>query len=614
MNRTLKPVMLWAFGGALRQVIFAIAVLFCTSTDVICAREVNEAVLEMQRERIEVIRRISERTVAVFGLDDAAGGGSAVVISSDGYALTNFHVTKPVGTHLKCGMNDGQFYDAVIVGMDPTGDVALIKLLGRDDFPYAEMGNSDLVQAGDWCIVSGNPFLLATDFHPTVTYGIVSGVHRYQYPAGTLLEYADCIQTDASINPGNSGGPLWNAAGQLIGINGRGSFEKRGRVNVGVGYAISINQIKNFMGYLRSGRIVDHATLGATVATDDRGRVVVTEILRGSDAYRRGLRYGDEIIAFAGRSVSSANGFKNILGTIPKGWRVPITYVREGEQVETLVRLPGVHRSEELLAKLQLGGIAPPAPNEPKKQERDRQGGPKEPGSLPEVPPAVVKGKNAATLDPKIQNVFQEKRGYANYHFNKIKQESIWQRTAWKATGKQRAWKLIGELHGKPFEVVLGDRLAAGRIQGVFQEIDFDNDLVDQRSPRGTGGLLLALHQWRRFLVNGIDQFGDVFYQGVAPRYEFGQPDPKHEDVLVGTFDVMETRFYFEQETGVLNAMEVSPDVDEDPCELHFRSKDNRPRTGTAPPADLIEVVFGDSVYGTIELKEIAFVDVEVQP
>ena len=106
----------------------------------------------------------------------------------------------------------------------------------------------------------GNPFLLATDFTPTVTFGLVSGVHRYQYPAGTLLEYTDCIQIDTSINPGNSGGPLFNMKGELIGINGRGSFEKRGRVNSGVGYAISINQIKNFLGHLHAGLDTDHAT------------------------------------------------------------------------------------------------------------------------------------------------------------------------------------------------------------------------------------------------------------------------------------------------------------------------------------------------------------------
>ena len=214
----------------------------------------------------------------------------------------------------------------MLVGLDPGGDVALIKLLGDDEFPAAEMGDSDTVRAGDWAYVVGNPFLLADDFKPTVTYGIISGVHRYQYPAGTLLEYADCLQTDAAINPGNSGGPLFNAQGRLIGINGRGSFEKRGRVNVGVGYAISINQIKRFVGLLKSGRIVDHATLGATVTTDTDGRVVVSDILDDSDAYRRGLRYDDELVRFGGRDIGTVNAFKNALGTYPSGWRVPITF------------------------------------------------------------------------------------------------------------------------------------------------------------------------------------------------------------------------------------------------------------------------------------------------
>ena len=107
-------------------------------------------------------------------------------------------------------------------------------------------------------------------------------MHRYQFPAGTLLEYTDCLQTDASINPGNSGGPLFDAQGPADRHQRPGSFEKRGRVNVGVGYAISINQIKNFLGALHSGRIVDHATLGARVAADDDGRVVVTDILETS--------------------------------------------------------------------------------------------------------------------------------------------------------------------------------------------------------------------------------------------------------------------------------------------------------------------------------------------
>ena len=141
----------------------------------------------------------------------------------------------------------------------------------------------------------GNPFLLATDFTPTVTFGLVSGVHRYQYPAGTLLEYTDCIQIDTSINPGNSGGPLFNMEGELIGINGRGSFDKRGRVNSGVGYAISINQIKNFLGHLHAGIDTDHATLGAMVKTVGDAKTTsrgcqVQSILEDSDAARRGLQ------------------------------------------------------------------------------------------------------------------------------------------------------------------------------------------------------------------------------------------------------------------------------------------------------------------------------------
>ena len=223
------------------------------------------------------------------------------------------------------------------------------------------LGDSDRLRTGDWVFAMGNPFLLATDFQPTVTSGIISGVHRYQFPDGTLLEYADCLQTDASINPGNSGGPLFNGQGQVVGINGRCSFDKRGRVSVDVGYAVSINQIKNFLGVLHSGRIVDHATLGARVAADDQGRVLVSDILESSDAYRRGLRMDDEIVSFAGRPITTPNGFKNALGIFPKGWRVPLTYRRENKTYPIYVRLAGVHGREQLIEKT-LGRPAQPMP------------------------------------------------------------------------------------------------------------------------------------------------------------------------------------------------------------------------------------------------------------
>jgi len=377
--------------------------------------DVHPAVLEAQRQRIAVMDKVKDSVLAIFA-SSGAGGGSGVVISPDGFALTNFHVVKPCGNAMKCGMADGKVYDAVVVGLDPTGDVALIKLFGRDDFPYAQFGDSDAVRVGDACFAMGNPFLLATNFQPTVTFGMVSGTHRYQPPAGTILEYADCIQTDASINPGNSGGPLFDAAGRLIGINGRGSFEKRGRVNVGVAYAISINQIKNFMGCLHSGRIVDHATLGAVVGTDEEGRVVVTNILENSDAYRRGLRYGDEIVAFGGRPIATANAFKNVLGIFPKGWRVPLSFRRDGRRYDVLVRLAGVHSKEELLEKTE-GGPRPvpiPIPKPGDKPRGDKPApGPQPPGQpkpipipVPQLPEKPGETSAGVLSDPAEQSLF----------------------------------------------------------------------------------------------------------------------------------------------------------------------------------------------------------------
>src|SRR5262245_39252402 len=200
--------------------------------------EVDKVVLDAQAERIAAIKKVHPAIVAVC-MQGGQGVGSGVVISPDGYALTNFHVVQPTGPVMQAGLADGILYDAVVVGQDKVGDVALIRLLPKEKgkpFPYVRLGDSDKVRIGDWSLAMGNPFSLAMDFTPTVTYGVISGVNRYQPPEGKgLLEYTDCIQIETSINPGNSGGPLFNMQGELIGINGRGSFEKRGRVNSGVG-------------------------------------------------------------------------------------------------------------------------------------------------------------------------------------------------------------------------------------------------------------------------------------------------------------------------------------------------------------------------------------------
>ncbi len=567
---------------------------------------VDTTVLEAEQERVDAIAKASRAAVSVFAAGKAAGGGSGVVISPDGYALTNFHVTKPCGEHMKCSMNNGELYDAVIVGIDPTGDVALIKLLGRDDFPTAEMGDSDDLEVGQWCFAVGNPFLLATDFEPTVTYGIVSGVHRYQYPAGTLLEYADCIQTDAAINPGNSGGPLFNSRGQLVGINGRGSFEKRGRVNVGVGYAISINQIKHFLGHLKSGRIVDHATLGASVGSDEDGSVVVTNILESSDAYRRGLRYGDQVLAFAGRRIDTVNGFKNVLGIFPKGWRVPLTYRREGQQYDTLVRLAGVHTTDELIRKTQQRNIAPPAPR-PKPEDDDEQKEDK-PGELPI--PRIQLPKNPAKppLPQEVKAVLELRRGFANYHFNKANRTRVWQTLRDKSDFESNpsSWTISGKIDQQgSLAVTLDDAqlfVQMNTPQGSIESlIDMTQNLETQLEPPGSGGLLVALHLWRYLLTHGPSDFGELYYLGTAPWPDHEEP----ADVLVGTHDVIECRFYVDTDTGLLIGMEMYPDADVDPCEIDFG--EYREQDGRQIPFQL-NVRFGDQQYGVIKLDDFQMV------
>ena len=473
-------------------------------------------VLAAESQRIAVMAKASSSVLAIF--DPAGqGGGSGVVISADGYALSNFHVTHPCGNAMKCGMSDGRVYDAVIVGLDPTGDVALIKLLGRDDFPHAELGDSDRLRAGDWVFAMGNPFLLATDFQPTVTSGIISGVHRYQFPDGTLLEYADCLQTDASINPGNSGGPLFNGQGQVVGINGRCSFDKRGRVSVDVGYAVSINQIKNFLGVLRSGRIVDHATLGARVTADDQGRVLVADILESSDAYRRGLRIDDEIVSFAGRPITTPNGFKNALGIFPKGWRVPLTYRRENKTYPIYVRLAGVHGREQLIEKT-LGRPAQPMPV-PKPGEKGRKGQPKPP-QLPQMQPQKL------PMPEVVKKVFEEKHGYANYFFNKQEQDRVLK--LWKppgdakggAPGTRGSRRL--DLRGQAAKRQ-GSPLPHGRQRSRAQgpggrfQVDAGPQVRRAFQPGSNNGLLPAMFLYRLMALDGPKGFNDVYYLGTLP-------------------------------------------------------------------------------------------------
>ena len=466
--------------------------------------------------------------------------------------------------------------------------------MGRNDFPHAELGDSDHLRSGDGVFAMGNPFLLATDFQPTVTSGIISGVHRYQFPAGTLLEYADCLQTDASINPGNSGGPLFNGRGEVVGINGRCSFDKRGRVSVDVGYAISINQIKNFLGVLHSGRIVDHATLGARLAADDQGRVLVVDILESSDAYRRGLRMDDEIVSFAGRTITTPNGFKNVLGIFPKGWRVPLTYRRENKTYPIYVRLAGVHGREQLIEQT-LGRPEQELPV-PKPGEKGRKGPPKP--QLPQRQP-----RQTLPMPDAVKKVFEEKHGFANFFFNRQEQERV-----------LKLWKPPGDAKNSRGPWTFAGRLQSGK-EVRFRMTDSDVDLkapagnskwtlgpkfADAFQGPGSSGLLASMFLYRLMAVDGPKGFTDAYYLGTFPL----PPQDGLFNVIVGVYRGVDSWFYFDAH-GRLAAVEIFADEHADPWEVHFaqyRETDGRDLPGRV-------VVYGDGNVFELEFDQFRFTD-----
>jgi S1-C subfamily serine protease len=294
-------------------------------------RDALATVRRREEERVAMAARLAASVCAVF---KGGGGGSGVIITEDGLVLSNFHVTE-LDNEMRIGLNDQRIHPAVVLGVDPSGDLSLLRLTEKRAWTATPLGDSDKLQQGDWVYAMGNPFLLASDFTPTVTLGVVSGIHRYQPGSirGQLL-YPDCIQTDASINPGNSGGPLFSLEGEVVGINGRVSLRDRGRVNIGVGYAISSNQIKLCLPELRAGQIVEHGTLNATVrAIDDPSwpggiRVTFDRLLDPGAAFNAGIQIGDALLEFMGEKIEGVNEFSRLIAVLPKGRRVNLKVAR----------------------------------------------------------------------------------------------------------------------------------------------------------------------------------------------------------------------------------------------------------------------------------------------
>ena len=519
----------------MRYLLLILCIVACAAPAV-----AQQTIIQREAARVETLRRISPSIVCVMD-PKGQGGGSGVLISADGYAISNYHVTSGSGTFMKCGLSDGKLYDAVIVGIDPTGDIALIQLQGRADFSFAIPGDSDQVQAGQEVMALGNPFLLASDFTPTVTYGIVSGVHRYQYPANTFLEYTDCIQIDASINPGNSGGPLFDINGRWIGINGRASFEKRGRVNSGAAYAISVNQIQKFIEHLKCGLIVDHGVAEFTVETSGTGEVTVAQVSALSDAYRRGLRPGAQVLSFAGRLLTSANDFQNVLGIFPEGTRLPLTWRDRDGLHEATVRLRPLHAFQK----------APELPEE--RQQRPPQDPDQQDGE------DIKSDETTDEVPETLKSLYVARDGFCNYYFNEI------QRLRLLNTLKERvgsngdpgsAW-VVTFTGSDPGPPLTGELTIAASAVGMnlnnrpFLQSTTD-PLVEEESPQ-LPGLLIAMNQLRRLLSGDAAAF--LEQQAAGRTYHL--PLKKDVDVLQTREGVRTCRWYFEENSSLPSGVDI---------------------------------------------------------
>ena len=266
----------------------------------------------------------------------ARPSGSGVIISDDGYIVTNQHVVEDA-TALEVVLNDNQRYYAKIIGQDPSTDLALLKIKAKN-LPYLKYGDSDKVVPGEWVLAVGNPF----DLNSTVTAGIVSAKARN---IGILrdknnLQVESFIQTDAAVNPGNSGGALVNLKGDLIGINSAiatvtGSYS-------GYSFAIPVNLVKKVMDDLLEFGSVQRGLLGveirdvtARLAQDRHLDVVrgvyIVRVNAGSAAALSGIEPGDVITAIDGQGVGSVSELQELVARHRPGHTVQVTYRRDGK-------------------------------------------------------------------------------------------------------------------------------------------------------------------------------------------------------------------------------------------------------------------------------------------
>ncbi|MGH7827878.1 MAG: DegQ family serine endoprotease [Candidatus Binatia bacterium] len=275
--------------------------------------------------------------------------GSGFIIDSDGSILTNNHVVENA-SKIVVKFSDDQEYEAKVIGRDPKTDIAIIKVDAKGDLTTATLGDSDNLEVGEWVMAIGNPFGLDS----TVTSGIVSakGRHIGQGP------YDNFIQTDASINPGNSGGPLINLRGEVIGIN-TAIFSRTGG-NIGIGFAIPINLVKELLPQLKGKGKVTRGYLGVLIqrvtpeiaeslGMDKARGALVANVSKDGPAEKAGVKVGDVIVEFDGKEVKDSGDLPFIVARTAVDKKVRMKLLRDKKEI-TLTVAVGELKDEEVVA------------------------------------------------------------------------------------------------------------------------------------------------------------------------------------------------------------------------------------------------------------------------
>ncbi|MCI6989662.1 MAG: DegQ family serine endoprotease [Campylobacter sp.] len=264
--------------------------------------------------------------------------GSGVIISKDGYIVTNNHVVEGADEIIVNIVDDDTEYDAKIIGSDPKTDIAIIKIDKKDLKPIKFSDSSKLLE-GDIVFAIGNPFGVGS----TITQGIISALNKDNIG---LNQYENFIQTDASINPGNSGGALVDSRGALVGINS--AILSRSGGNNGIGFAIPSNMVKDVATLLIEDGKIERGYLGVTITdlTKEQKEVyknkegaLITGVQDKKAASNAGIKRGDLIIKLDDKTITSANELKNTIGALKPGKEIKLTYERDGKISTTKVKL-----------------------------------------------------------------------------------------------------------------------------------------------------------------------------------------------------------------------------------------------------------------------------------